>query len=252
MKRRYRWLVDVMSVAGVGLATIGSAPAQDAATFDISQLPAIQGKVAQYSLTPRGDVNGLILADGTEILLPPPLGPQLVFTVKPGDAVTIHGLRARVIPMMQAMSISNDATGKTVVDDGQGGFTGGPPGGNTRVLTVQGRIKAQLHGPRGDLDGALLEDGTIVRLPPPEAQRLAKDLAPGAPLSVEGFGLSSPLGRVIAAQAIGPEQGQLAQVAAPPRGRGRRPPPSGGPLAPPDPDIPPSPSGPAPAPQPPG
>src|SRR5580658_7906225 len=97
--------------------------AQYAATFDPSQRPAIQGTVAEYSLTPRGDVDGLILADGTEVYLPPHLGTQLVFAVKPGDAVTIHGLKAQAIAMVQAMSVTNDATGSAVTDNG----VGGPP-----------------------------------------------------------------------------------------------------------------------------
>jgi hypothetical protein len=160
-----------------------AAIAQNAATYDPSQLPATHGKVAEYSLTPNGDVDGLILTDGTEVHLPPHLGTQLVFAVKPGDAVTIHGLRARAIPMVQAMSVTNDATGNTVTDSGAGGAPG--PRGAEQTLTAQGRIKAQLHGPQGDLNGALLEDGTIVRLPPPEAQRLAADLTPGAMLYVK-------------------------------------------------------------------
>jgi hypothetical protein len=187
-------------------------------------LPAMQGKVAEYSLTPRGDVDGLILTDGTEVHLPPHLGTQLVFAVKPGDSVTIHGLRARAIPMVQAMSVSNDATGNTVTDNGPGG-PGGPHGAE-QSLTAQGRIKAQLHGPQGDLNGVLLEDGTIVRLPPPEAQRLASELTPGAPLYAEGDGFTGPLGRIIAAQSLGSSPTQITQIAAPPPPRpGRRPPP---------------------------
>jgi hypothetical protein len=72
--------------------------------------------------------------------------------------------------------------------------------------------KRSLHGPRGDLNGVLLEDGTIVRLPPEEADRLAAQLAPGQPLYVEGDGIAGPLGKVIAAQQVGPSQSQLAQV----------------------------------------
>jgi len=212
------------------LATIlltGSAPiavAQDATTYDASQLPAIHGKVAEYSLTPRGDVDGLILADGTEVHMPPHLGTALVYTVKPGDAVTVHGLRARTLPMVQALSVSHDATGTTVTDSGPGGPPG--PGGDRQVLTVEGHVKEPLHGPRGDLNGALLDDGTIVRMPPPEAQRLATELVPGAPLYVRGDGYAGPLGRVIQATSIGPNRSQLAEVAGPPPpGPGHRPPP---------------------------
>src|SRR5579871_3935968 len=125
IRSNYKYTLLAATLLAGGL---GAAAAQDTgtnvATYDPNQLPAIQGKVAQYSLTPRGDVDGLILADGTEVHMPPHLGTQLVYSVKPGDAVTIHGLKARAIPMVQAMSVKNDATGATVTDNG----AGGPPG----------------------------------------------------------------------------------------------------------------------------
>ncbi len=244
MRTRHILLAATLLAGGVGAAVAQSAM-NSAATYDPSQLPAIQGKVAEYSLTPRGDVDGLILADGTEIHTPPHLGTQLVYAVKPGDAVTIRGLKARALPMVQAMSVKNDATGTTVTDTGAGGLPG--PHDAQETLSATGRIKAQLHGPRGDLNGALLEDGTILRLPPPEAQRLASILAAGSPVTVQGNGFEGPLGRVIEARSIGPDATHLAQVATPPRPHGHRPPPPGGPDAPPPPpggpDAPPPPPG---------
>ena len=218
--RTKHWLLAATLLMGAG----GIAAAQGVATYDANQMPAIQGKVAEYSLTPRGDVDGLILADGTEVHLPPHLGTQLVFAVKPGDAVTIHGLKAKALPMVQAMSIKNDATGTTVTDSG----AGGPPGPHEQrqALNATGTIKSQLHGPRGDLNGALLQDGTIVRLPPPEAQRLAAMLTAGASVTVQGEGVEGPLGRVIEVRSIGPDAGHLSQVAMPPH-PGHRPPPGG-------------------------
>lgn len=227
MKIRNILLAGVL--ATTTLAVVGVAVAQSAATYDPAQLPAIQGKVAQYSLTPRGDVDGLILADGTEVHMPPHLGAQLVQAVKPGDAVTIHGLRARNLPLVQAMQVSNDVGGASVTDTGPGGGPGGPrgpgspdvrprgPGGADQpALTAQGRVKAALHGPRGDVNGALLEDGTIIRMPPPEAQRLASQIAPGATVYVQGQGYAGPLGRVIAARAVGPDANSTTTIAAPP------------------------------------
>ena len=225
--RTRHWLLAATLLAG----GVGAAVAQNAATYDPEQLPAVQGKVAEYSLTPRGDVDGLILADGMEVHLPPHLGTQLVYAVKPGDAVTIRGLKARAIPMVQAMSIKNDATGTTVTDTGAGSPSG--PRGAQQPLTDTGRIKAQLHGPRGDLNGALLEDGTIIRLPPPEATRLAAVLATGTNVTVQGQGIEGPLGRVIEARSVGPDAGHLSQVAAPPPPPGHRPPPGGPGMAPP-------------------
>jgi len=217
-----RTIQSLLGAALVMVSAAGAALGQAGSAYDPQQLPMLQGKVAQYSLTPRGDVDGLILEDGTEVHLPPHLGAQLVFAIKPGDRITIHGLKARAIAMVQAISVTNDATGATVTDDGPGGPRG--PRDRGQPLSAQGHIKTQLHGPRGDLNGVLLEDGTIVRLPPDEADRLAAQLAPGQPLYVEGDGVAGPLGRVIAAQQIGPSQSQLAQVQGPPpppRGPGR-------------------------------
>jgi hypothetical protein len=213
MKTRYALLAANFLVGGIGVAAAQTATTNTTA-YDPSQLPAFHGKVAQYSLTPRGDVDGLILADGTEVHLPPHLGTQLVYAVKPGDTVTVHGLRARAVAMVQAMSVSNDATGNSVTDNGPGAAPG--PRGKEQALTAEGRVKEQLHGPQGEVNGALLEDGTIVRLPPHEAVRLAAELAPGAQLYVQGQGFEGSLGRVIAARAIGPSADQLVQIAVPP------------------------------------
>lgn len=90
-------------------------------------------KVAQYRLIPRGDVDGLILSDGTEVHTPPHPGAQFVAAVKPGDAVTIHGLRARNLPLVQAMQVSNDAGGATVTDTGPGEGPHGPGGPDARA-----------------------------------------------------------------------------------------------------------------------
>ncbi|HJS86743.1 MAG TPA: hypothetical protein VJ779_14900, partial [Acetobacteraceae bacterium] len=208
-------LLAATLAAGLGGAT---AYAQQAANYDVSQLPAIKGKVAQYSLTPRGDVDGLILDNGTEVHFPPHLSTQVVYAVRPGDTVTVHGLKAQALPMVQAMSITNDASGQTVTDNGPP--AGGPgkhgPNAGGQLLQVQGQIKEQLHGPRGDLNGVLLQDGTIVRLPPPEAQRLAAQLAPGQQIYAQGNGIVSPLGKVVAARSIGPSPSQAVALQMPP------------------------------------
>ena len=203
---------------GVAAAQTATTPA---ATDDPAKLPVFHGKVA--AIQPHAPRRCRRADPGRwdRGHLPPHLGIQLVFAVKPGDMVTIKGLHAHAVAMVQAMSVSNDATGNSVTDSGPGAAPG--PRGREQALTAQGRIKEQLHGPKGELNGALLEDGTIVRLPPHEAARLAADLAPGAALYVQGQGFEGPLGRVIAARAIGPDLEQLVQIALPAHGH-REPP----------------------------
>jgi hypothetical protein len=210
------------AAALLALGSVAPALGQGVGGADPDQFPAIQGKVAQYSLTPRGEVGGLILDDGTEVHLPPHLGAQLVFAIKLGDQVTVRGLKARAVPMIDAVSVTNDASRQSIVDNGPPG-----PRGSGQILQASGHVKAQLHGRRGELNGVLLEDGTIIHLPPDEADRLAAQLVIGQPLYASGDGIASPLGKVIAAQQIGPSQSQVAQIQTPrpPRGPGRREPP---------------------------
>ena len=186
-----------------------------APVYDPAQLPEFKGKVAQYSLTPRGDVDGLILADGTEVHFPPFMSTQIVFTVKPGDNVTIHGVKARALPMVAARSITNDATGAKVLVMGMRDIRGEGP-----TLEAEGKIAAAMHTPRGDVDGVRLEDGTIVRLPPGEAKKLAEMLAPGKSIVVRGDGYAGPLGKAVVAMQIGPDKEHLTTVARPRPGDG--------------------------------
>jgi hypothetical protein len=225
--------IRLRSVVLAAALLAGIAYGQSAATYDPSQLPAIKGTVAQYSLTPRGDVDGLILQDGTEVHLPPHLSTQLVFAVRPGDAVTVHGLKAMALPMVQAMSITNDGSGQSVTDDGRPGPGPKGPAGD-QALESTGRVKMQLHGPRGEMNGVLLDDGTIIRLPPPEAARLQATLAPGQTIYADGDGVSLPFGKVIAARRIGPDEARAEAIAAPPRRHGPRPPAPGADAPPPD------------------
>jgi hypothetical protein len=181
--------------------------------WDPAQLPETRGTVKQYTLTPRGDVDGLILNDGTEVKVPPHLTGQIVFAVRPNDEVSIRGLKARAIALIDAASITNVATGKSVVDNG-------PPDRSAAERTVSGKITATLHGKRGEVNGALLEDGTILRLPPHEAARLAAMLETGQTVSVRGNQLDTPLGKVIDVRAIGSSPEQMTELAGPrpPRG----------------------------------
>jgi hypothetical protein len=201
-------------------------PAGTAPIYDPRQLPAIKGTVARYTLTPRGDVDGLILSDGTEVRFPPHLSTQLVYAVKPGDAVTVRGLRALSVPMVAGVSIANDASGQDVIDNGPGPGPGrAGPRETWQLMSVQGHVQTVLHGPRGEVNGAMLDDGTILRLPPPEAERFAALLAPDQPIAAQGDGLVTPLGRVVTVRAIGTSTAQLSWVEPPGPPPGKRGPP---------------------------
>src|SRR5579871_4898856 len=193
MHRRVRNMILTLRCALLGALTAAAALGVDAAScaqgdprlWDPAQLPEIRGTVKQYTLTPRGDVDGLILTDGTEINLPPHLTAQIVFSIKPGDAVAVRGLKARTLPLVDAVSVTNFVTGITVMDNGPPGG----PGDASAETTLSGKIASPLHGKRGEVNGALLENGAVLRLPPPAAERMQFLLQPGQNVAVRGTSL---------------------------------------------------------------
>jgi hypothetical protein len=204
-----RSIVVLLLGGAGGLAAL--AQARSGALWDSSQLPVTHGTVKQYTLTPRGDVDGFLLTDGTQVQLPPDLSSETVFALRPGDKVTVKGLKARALPLVDAASVVNDATGASVNDDGP---TPPPRAGNE--TTISGKIFTQLHGKRGELNGAVLLDGTILRLPPPEAARLSDALQVGRDVTARGERTSTTLGAWLDASALGPTADQLSEIAAPP------------------------------------
>jgi hypothetical protein len=207
------------------------------------QSMTIGGVVTRFTLTPRGDLDGLILGDGTQVHVPPHLSAELAAAVKPGDAVTVTGSRSPTGALFIAASVANTASNQTVVDRGPPapGFVPPPPppgvpAAGAENALVQGRVQRLLRGPAGDVDGALLDDGTVLRMPPHIAYQFATLLVPGQTVAVQRWGLSTAYGRVIDVQSVGPSTAQLsqpssAQPVAPPA-PGVVPPPSrpGGPL----------------------
>lgn len=198
-----------------------------AGTSYANQLPETRGAVQRFTLTPIGELDGVILADGTEVHLPPHLTTQLAGAVRVGDTVTVQGCRSSYVPLIVAASITDANTGQTVVDDGPpppGSRPPPPPPGvpapGAQQTTVQGKVQMPLYGPRGDVNGALLSDGTIVRIGPREAYQVSSLLNSGQILAVQGWGLTTSYGKVVDAQAVGPTAGQMVQVAPPAPGYG--------------------------------
>ncbi len=204
-------LKTTLLAATASLGLVLPAFAQGAGPFDPNQLPAVSGKIASYTITPRGDVDGFLLTNGTEVHLPPFDSTALVYIVRPGDNVTIHGLRTRNGAMVAAMSVTNDATHATVTVE--------PPRHMQhwfgQALQATGTIKETLHDPRGSANGVVLADGTQVRLPPHDAARLASMLAVGKTITVKGEGYQGLLGRMIAARSIGPDLEHMTPIRPP-------------------------------------
>ncbi|SRR5712691_10161163 len=213
-----------------GQVAATSPPAPGGPASDLQKLPETRGTMQRFTLTARGDLDGFLLVDGTQVHVPPHLSTLLAAAVRPGDQVTVRGNRCPTAPLVLAAAVTDSATKQAVVD--QGPSPGGPsplpppgvPAPGAQQTSVNGKVKTPLYGPAGDLNGAVLADGTIVRLPTPTAYQSANLLATRQDIVVQGWALSTPYGRVVDAQAIGPTLEQMTSVAQPPA--------SGAPVAP--------------------
>lgn len=82
------------------------------------------GVVEEFVTNRHGDVDGLLLADGTEVKLPPHQGEELQSLVKKGEQVKVEG-RRHVTPHgdvhLHADRITSVATGASIERDGPGG-----------------------------------------------------------------------------------------------------------------------------------
>jgi len=157
--------------------------------------------VQRFTLTPRGDLDGFVLTAGTDVHLPPHLSTQLAAAVRPGDSVLVRGYRLATVPLVVAAALTDRATNETVVDRGSPppGFDPPPPPPGVPTLGAQqislnGRVQTSIYGPAGDLNGPVLDDGTIARPAPPTAYQAASLLAPGQSVSVQGWELSTAYG----------------------------------------------------------
>src|SRR5581483_3913143 len=101
----------------------------------------------------------------------------------------------------------------------------------------RGAIRMSLHGARGEINGVLLADATVLRLPPDAASNMSSLLQPGRSIVARGNELSNPIGRVLEVRAIGSSGTDLTPIDSPPppgpRGRPRGPRPDAPPPSPP-------------------
>jgi hypothetical protein len=196
----------------------------------------VSGTVKAFTLTPVGEIEGIILTNGTEVHVPPHLTEQVAAAVRPGEAASVRGWSSGVPNFVIATALTGQR-GQSVVDQGPPPPGTRPPPGlpapGAQMGTAQGRIVQVLHGPRGDPNGVILDDGTTLKFPPSTAWQTVSLLQPGQSVVVQGWSLSNSYGRVIDVQTI--TSGQQTAVPLPATSIAPPPPPPPAGLAPPPP-----------------
>jgi hypothetical protein len=173
---------------------------------------AAEGTVRQYLMNPHGEVDGLLLNDGTQINFPPHMADELVGTVKPNDRVSIQGDRERD-SVVKADVITNSRTGQSVADHAPSWRDRRTPPHLKRLsmnaMQASGAIVALLYAPRGEVRGLILADGTQIHVRPDVGDSVSRTLSVGETVQAEGYGTDNHYGRSLEATAIGLGGGRL-------------------------------------------
>ncbi len=172
----------------------------------LRQPPIADATVDRYLLHPLGDVEGLLLTDGAQMHVTARAAQELVTMIKPGDRVQVHGRRLSPLPVVQADVIVNVTDGRSLMVPFRLDRPI-PPAEHRqtlKVMTVRGAIQVLLYDHlKRVVNGAILSDGTQVRLPPDVGDGFRVSLQQHEEVEVEGYGTETQYGRALEATAIG-------------------------------------------------
>ncbi|GCE90982.1 hypothetical protein MSKU15_2583 [Komagataeibacter diospyri] len=201
------------SRGGAQPAPAAPAAVQLAPVFDMAPLPVTTGQLAQYILTPAGQVSGMLLADGTQVFFSHDLGEELPAIARPGEQVTVNGLKGISQPIVRAYAV-NGPRGRRIADVH-------PPVSATAPVDspsigpdvpVDGTILAPLYDMQGKVQGVIMRDHSVVYVGEKNAARLGAWLRPGATLHAIGTGVTGDHGTAINAREIGPDVNQAIHI----------------------------------------
>lgn len=188
-----------------------------------AEAPVLTGRLQRWLPNANGEIDGFLLADGTQVAVVPHLSAELLQALKPGDSVQVSGWRTPDLPVVRAVRVTASATGRTVVDTPPvpGAVRGPREPAPLSAMRAAGRVARVLYTDRGDANGVLLDSGTVVRFPPHLGAMLLPGLQPGSPVQARGWGSQGPQGAVLEASAIGPTEQDMQELFADPAVRPR-------------------------------
>jgi hypothetical protein len=228
VRRALPWMGTVSLVA-VGLATyqrarIFAQPQPAASSTDV------RGTVRSMTTAPRGEIDGATLDNGTWLHWPPHMQDRFANSIRVGDEVRAVG-RTETGPKgdtrFEVESVTNLRTNAKVENPdfangprppapgrgprGRGpGMAGppapppagprpgerpappAPPAGN--FSDIQGTVRSLTTAPRGEVDGAVLDNGTVLHWPPHLADRFANAIKVGEQVRATGRSDTGPAG----------------------------------------------------------
>jgi hypothetical protein len=166
--------------------------------------PIAKGTVSRLLPSADGQVEGLMLSDGTQVRFPPHMSQELAATVHPGSSVNVEGYR-EAGGAVRARVITDQSSGRSVAERAPAPPMVSPNLHSTGLgpLSAEGRIRQLMRDPAGDVNGVVLEDGSVVRFPPNVRRQFPGVLQPGISISASGYGTQTRFGRALDATTLG-------------------------------------------------
>lgn len=182
--------------------------------FDATQLPSFTGVVERFLVNPRGEVDALLLREGSQVSFSPDTADELRRVAVPGRPLIIWGVRARGAPVITMLAFAPNAdTTPIVLERFYWRRLGPGVNDGAERISVAGAVRSPYYAPQGEVIGAVLEDGIVVLLP---RGAMTADIArrlfrTGTRLEAEGLGYQGELGRAVLADRLG-EPGAMQAV----------------------------------------
>lgn len=155
--------------------------------IDPQALLETAGSVSRFVYDAKGDADGFLLDGGLQVHLPPHLSSELLEQVKVSDAVRVRGVKPRGADLVAAVSLTTAKEGE-ILDHGPDVARPQRPAPprTARPVELRGQVEQTLYAPKGEVYGALLTSGEMLRMRPKENAALAPYFAVGARIAVWG------------------------------------------------------------------
>ena len=213
MNRRKAFLAGLAAFAAGPVPSLGQStgtvPAGDTRAgagrlwFDPTQLPSFTGVVERYLINPEGKTDRLLFREGPQVIFPEHVADAIMAAVSPGRSIIVYGIRARRAPAITLLAWTKDSDTPARFVDRPAWIFPEFRAADER-LEVSGTVRAPLYTPQGDVIGAILEDGVVVRVPAAVAAALGDRLAAGRAVAASGRGATvAERGRALDAERIG-------------------------------------------------
>jgi hypothetical protein len=212
LRERALWPGGLVLLAALALALPFALSESKAQAPGAGEVRTAQGTVRSLITAPMGEIDGAVLEDGTVIHWPPHLAGRFSAIVARGDRVEAAG-RMETGPAgdthLEVQSVTNLRTNDSRENDALPPSRGqrpwplplpppGPRPGNDPTAiasrTAQGTVQRLTTAPMGEIDGAVLDDGTVIHWPPQLADRFTAIVARGERIEVSGRMEAGPAG----------------------------------------------------------